>query len=424
MNLFRRSARTASASLAATLGRALVAVRLQAGDGVPAGAVLVTFDGGGRARHGPGPQAPFKPAARGNRLALDAGETAFCFHPGPYDALLIPFETAPELGLRLRFVIDAGDPRVEQQRFDLFLYSEVGERLALDELSGLLQAALRLELGQGNLLLPPCAALDEWDAFRAGLNQLLYTRFGLTVEDCLPADLGHEVDFAALLAQRANAPGPLAPGNVPVEGAAVTEAPADGEDNTISPIAPAAAVAAPSSLREIFASAFAAKSAALNAAGMADATSAAHAPATRDARALRRLFLELPAATAALRQLPQAPGRFAARQGLLTRLEMASLRAATMPSLEWVAPDRPLALPQQRRRADASVAAQAALDEAWALLARWQLAAGGDDEQLFDEAGRILANLETALAARHATWEILEEEPAPDVSPEQRREPT
>jgi hypothetical protein len=418
MKLFRRSARTASASLAATLGRALVAARLQSGDGVPAGAILVTFDGGGRSRRGPEPENAFKPAARGKRLALDAGETAFCFHPGPYDALLIPFEAAPELGLRLRFVIDAADPRVEQQRFDLFLHSEAGERLMLDDLVARVQAALRVELGQGNLLLPPCAALDEWDGFRAGLNQLLYTRFGLTVEDCLPADLGHEVDFAALLAQRANAPASPAPGIVHADADAVD----DGVDAMASTAIAAPVPPAPSSLLGVFSAAFAAKSAALNAANAA----ALDGPGPRDARALRRLFLELPAATAALRQLPQGPGRhrFIARQALLTRLEMASLRVATMPSLEWAAPDQPLAQPQQRRRADASDAAQAALDEAWALLARWQLAAGGEDGPMFDEAGRILANLETALAARHATSQTVEEEPAPDASPEQRREPT
>jgi hypothetical protein len=43
--------------------------------------------------------------------------------------------------------------------------------------------------GQGNLELPPCTTLDEWNAFRQGFNQLLYMRFGLTVDDCVPVDL-------------------------------------------------------------------------------------------------------------------------------------------------------------------------------------------------------------------------------------------
>jgi hypothetical protein len=38
-------------------------------------------------------------------------------------------------------------------------------------------------LAQGALDLPPCTTLEEWHAFRAGLNQLMYTRYGVTVDD-------------------------------------------------------------------------------------------------------------------------------------------------------------------------------------------------------------------------------------------------
>jgi hypothetical protein len=41
----------------------------------------------------------------------------------PYTLDLQPFAAAPEWGLRLRVLVDAADPRVAQQRFDLFLQS-------------------------------------------------------------------------------------------------------------------------------------------------------------------------------------------------------------------------------------------------------------------------------------------------------------
>lgn len=431
MNLFKRSvrrARAGTAGLVAELGRGLVAARLADGAVVPddAALVLVMCDAGGRARRSLGPRASLGGKAQG-RLALGAGESAYCFHPGPYDTVLVPFAAAPELGLRLRFVVDAADPRVEQQRFDLFLHSEAGERLTLDTLAAALQAALRLELGQGNLALPPCTTLDEWDLFRAGLNQLLYTRFGLTVEDCLPADLGDEVDFAALLAARAQA---LAVAVAPPVSASV---PVFSEEvEAAASTMPAPLPAHPAIAARV-------------------TPDAAVDPAAADARALRRLFLELPAATSALRliALPAGPAPFAAQQALLVRLELASLRAATMPSLAWETPDRPLVLVQQRRRGAACMAAAAALDELWALLARWDQVAEkraaenqaaenqpakkqaaenqAEPVLLFDEADRIIANLALALAARHAAQAPLTVDEAPepgDLATAQRREPT
>ncbi|HEV7816829.1 MAG TPA: hypothetical protein VGP06_17245, partial [Janthinobacterium sp.] len=233
---------------------------------------------------------------------------------------------------------------------------------------------------QGNLELPPCTSVDEWNLFRAGLNQLLYTRFGITVEDCLPADLGERVDFAATLAARAQAPTPvLVPPPPSLEAALLPGAPMqNGEDGG-------------------------------------------------DARALRRLFLELPAAAAALRliALPAGQALFQAHRGLLQRLDLASLAAATMPSLAWAAPDRRAGARQQARRAAASAAAARALDEAWALLARLQLAAIAQLPALLDEADRILSNLELGLESRRAAFLA----PAPDEPNEpnerhERREPT
>jgi hypothetical protein len=105
--------------------------------------------------------------------------------------------------LRLRFVVDAANPRVSQQRFDLYLYSETAGRLAVADFAASVELALQAELVQGALDLPPCITLEEWHAFRAGLNQLMYTRYGVTVDDCVPVDLGERVDYATTLRTRA-----------------------------------------------------------------------------------------------------------------------------------------------------------------------------------------------------------------------------
>lgn len=275
--------------------------------------------------------------APSSRASLAKGETLYCFHPGPYQFDVVPFAAAPEAGLRLAAVVDAPDPRVAQQRFDLFLASEVGERLDLAVLRNAVEEALRRELAQGNIELPPCATLDEWDAFRAGLNELLYMRFGLTVEDCMPADIG---DFAAMLA---------------------------------APAAPALPVAA--------------------------AAAAPDHSAAADARALRRLFLELPRLTSAFRLAALPPGQemFRLHQSLLRRLDQVSASVATMPALELAAPGRRMDPRRQARRVRHSVHAALALDEAWALLARFRT---GALPALFDEADRIVSNLEHDSAAR------------------------
>jgi hypothetical protein len=356
-----------------------MALRLADGDAVPAGAVLLIFDAGNRARR-----------SEAARVALARDESAWCYHPGPYGVDLVPFAAAPELGLRLQFAIDGADPRVTTQRFDLFLLSEAAAgaesesefesesesapRLALARFAAAAQAALQLELAQGNLELPPCTSLDEWNAFRAGLNQLFYTRFGVTVDDCVPVDLGDHVDYARTLQARAQ----LAPVEL-----ATPDSPSSGH------VAGNVAATAPHG---------------------------ACAPAG-DARSLRRLFLELPAASSALRllALPPGPALFQAHARLLQRLDLISLDAATMPSLEWAAPDQPLAAVQQSRRSRASGAAARALDEAWALLARLQLTVPAQLPALLDEADRILSNLEHCLAQRRAVLAPLPQD--------ERREP-
>jgi hypothetical protein len=337
--LFRR-ARSEPAFDGAGLGSTLVALPLPAGAAVPAGCCAVITASGGRTRR----------IEAGGRARLADGETACCFHPGPYSADLSPFACAPELGLRVSFAIDGLDPRVAQQRFDLYLASECSGRLELGQFVGEMETALQRELAQGSLELPPCTTLDEWNAFRTGFNRLLYVRFGVSVDDCVPVDLGEARDFAqVLLARLAEAP----PAPLPLPATAVTQ---------------------------VF-----------------DA-------GVIDARALRRLFLELPFLMGGLRLavLPSGADLFRQQQELLHRLDLASLSAATMPALELAAPGQAIAANGQARRARHSQRATAALDEAWALLARFEQAGDSAAPALFDELDRIVANLELHCAGRRA----------------------
>ena len=287
--------------------------------------------------------------AEGARIALAANEHAWCFHPGPYNLVLTPFLAAPEMGLQLSVVVDSPDPLVAQQRFDLYLASEGEQAIDLTQFRAALDAALQRELAQGNLLLAPCTQPDEWNAFRSGLNELLYMRFGVTVDECIPVDLAGQVDYAALLAARAVPDAPVAVA-----------------------VSVAVAVAAP-------------------------AATPAPVPSGADAAALRRLFLELPALTARLRQLDV--DAFTRQNALLQRFELASLAVLTMPALALAAPCQPLAPGLQQRRTRHALRAVIALDEAWALLSRAGRTGSAD---LMDDAERIAANLEDALNARRA----------------------
>ncbi|MGX9219053.1 hypothetical protein ACWV27_11700 [Massilia varians] len=335
LNLFTRPFRQPAPKLDG-LGAGFIALPLAKGCTVPAGSFAVLANKDGHTRR----------LSEGARVAILDGETAWCVHPGPYGCELTPFAAAPEIGLRVRFAIDATDPREAQQRFDLFLASEAAQQVALDGFVMLLQSALQRELEQGNLNLPPCTSFEEWNAFRTGFNQLLYTRFGVMVDDCVPVDLGASRDLAALLMAR-----------------------------LASQPAPAAAQAA---------------------------KPAAFDPALEDAKALRRLFLELPGVLCGLRlsPLPADCAVFRRHQDLLRRLDLVSLSVGTMPALELAAPGQPLALDQQLRRARHSRRAVAALDEAWALLARIKLGDAALAAALLGEADRIVANLECDCAAR------------------------
>jgi hypothetical protein len=340
LRLFQRVLRQDSPGTK-SLGTQVVALVVQANSVLPEGCCGVIADADGRTRR----------AVPGRRVKLVPGETAWAFHPGPYAAQLVPFAAAPEIGLSVHFAVDSPDPRLEQQRFDLYLASECAGSLALSALVEQAQQALQRELAQGNIELPPCATLDEWNAFRAGFDRLLYTRFGLVVDDCIPGDLGATVSYGDMLLERLGAPvAPLA--------------------------APAVALEQPE---------------------LADA----HAI---DARALRRLFLELPCLMRGLRlaAAPSTGDEFRTLQHMLQRLDLASLAVATMPALELATPGTPLAPPERVRRARHAAHAAIALDEGWALLARFERAEGVQFALLLDELDRILANLERDCAGRRA----------------------
>jgi hypothetical protein len=324
---FKRAATGATPDTAA-LGSGVIALRMAQGSFVPAGCIGVVFDQGGLARR----------VAPGAIMAASAHDCAYCFHPGPYSMELTPFAAAPELGLRLVLVVDSPDPGVQQQRFDTYLASEANGDVTLAALAATIEAAVQRELAQGHLELPPCTSLEEWHAFRAGLDRLLYLRFGVTVEDCLPVDLGDRVDYARQL---------------------------------LAAVAPAAAMAPKASAER----------------------QSAQDMALADAIALRRLFLELPSVIGALRlaSVPVGPDGFRQRQALLHRLDRVNLAAATMPSLGLAAPGKPLGAGQQQVRVAHSRQAVEALDEAWALLARVAATPASD---LADDADRIVANLE------------------------------
>lgn len=412
------------------LGATLIALRLDEGDVAPSHSTVVVFNAGGHARR-----------VAAGKVSCEQGETVFCFHPGPYTVDVTPFASAPEWGLRLRFVVDAANPRVTQQRFDLYLYSETAGRLELADFSAAVEMALQAELAQGALELPPCTTLEEWHAFRAGLNQLMYTRYGVTVDDCVPVDLGDQIDYATILQTRAQQA---------AEAERVRFIATEAAKAVQSDLAPAAApaVSTPAAIEPTLhtatpAAAAAAGKAQTNAPGaQSRATSATASPATpclgresdvalpsdaavsrqpagrtpsgaayvratattaeQDARALRRLFLELPALGSGLRllTLPDGLPIFQQHQAVLLRLGMAALNVNTMPSLAWAAPDQPLSMAGQARRVAQTMIAQSALDEAWSLLARLQLADPQQWPSLLDEADRICTNLETGLSLR------------------------
>jgi hypothetical protein len=103
--------------------------------------------------------------------------------------------------------------------------------------------------------------------------------------------------------------------------------------------------------------------------------------------------------------MPAAQELFQRQQALLARLDLVSVGVTAMPALELAAPGQPLGPDAQLRRARHSRRACVSLDEAWALLARLRQAGEAGLPLLYDEAERIVANLETDCEGRRATRE-------------------
>lgn len=308
-------------------------------------------------------------------LVQVAEGVAWAVHAAPLRCFLTPFAAAPEIGLRLDYCFDATGDR---QRFALLLAAEGERALPTAAVGAAIQDAVQAALQQGTLELPPCTSDEEWHAFRSGLNELVYTRFGLVVEDCLPVDLHPATDFAAQLAACGHA------------AAARVERPAgDASGHSAHADAPAPAWVRLADMPWH----------GLRAATAAASATAGGDPAKHDAAALRRLFLELPALAAGLRALPmrEGDGTFAPMQDILRRLAHAALAAGTMPSLTQAAPGQQLPQHTQQLRAMHARSAQAALDEGWALLAAMR---GGLDPARLEETDRMLSNLEYSLAQR------------------------
>jgi hypothetical protein len=109
--------------------------------------------------------------------------------------------------------------------------------------------------------------------------------------------------------------------------------------------------------------------------------------------------------------LPRRQDQFQRHQAVLRRLDLVSLSVTTMPALNLAAPGVTLAAPEQARRIGHATRACLSLDEAWALLARLQREDADDAPTaavgaLFDDAERIVANLECDVAGRRAVTEV------------------
>lgn len=374
-----------------------MAVDRTAVDGLGTSVLAVRMDG-----------AQSSPLPQGAVLLETADGMAWAVHAAPLRCFMAPFAAAPEIGLRLDYCFDASGDR---HRFALLLAAEAENSLTVATIGSALQDAVQAALQLGTLELPPCTTDEEWHAFRAGLNELVYTRFGLVVEDCLPVDLHPSTDFAAQLAANVARTDTAPPPHSEPQGRETTirASCAERDEGACSPESCSASV-------EPMDAGQGARGDEPWLAGMlladmpwhgrrtaaASAAAAGGNPVQSDAKALRRLFLELPALAAGLRALPmkEGDGTFAPLQDILRRLAHAALSVNTMPSLTLAAPGQRLPKHTQQLRAMHAQSAQSALEEGWALLAAMR---GGLDPARLDDIDRMLSNLEYSLAQRRAT---------------------
>lgn len=162
---------------AARLGASMLAVTAPLGAYVPEGCVALVIERDGRRR-----------LAGGERLAGQAQALAWCLHPGPYECVL-QLQASGDIGLLLRFALDTLDLRSTQQRIDLFLASEADGPVSVLDFAAQMAWALQQECQRGCLRLGPSGTLAEWQQFRSGVDQLLYARFGVLVQECVQVEL-------------------------------------------------------------------------------------------------------------------------------------------------------------------------------------------------------------------------------------------
>lgn len=332
-NLSSRTASAASglapaAAALAALGQNCIALKLHAACTVPPNCLGINLA-----------QQPAQRLAAGATLAAGA----YLVHPGPYALRLQPHPEVAEIVLALKLVLDQPDPRLPEQRFDLFLRTEGTDQIEAAQFCAQLQTCVQQAVQDQQLSLQTCASAKEWQQFRAGLEKLLYVRFGWSVEACLPQDIGTQLDAAdVLLAQAAQLDSLEASATPP-------QVRADNTANQAATQAPTEA-----------------------------------SPATANSRALmRRLFLELPALVQAWRQLPWPidSALFAQRQLLFHRLDMISAEVATP------AANAP----------DCGPALQQTLELAWARLAQMQCLPAAKLPQAQTEINTICQQWEVAL---------------------------
>jgi hypothetical protein len=265
----------------------------------------------------------------------------------------VPFAAAPEIGLRTSFAIDSPDPRVTQQRFDLYLAAKVAGELTRG-LAARIETRCSANWPRATWSCRPVRRSTNGMPFRGGFNQLLYTRFGLTVDDCVPVDLGDTRDYAReLLARAVQEPAP--PAAVPAR------------------LSPCSRMARPLRRR-------------------------------RGRRpALRRLFLELPCVMCGVRLAALPPGRRCSTSSRPCCSASTWLcLARTMPALALAAPGQPLGRQQLRRARHSLRACKRARRSLGAAGAPAPRPTTRRSPLLFDEADRIVANLERDCAERRA----------------------
>ena len=285
--------------------------------------------------------------------------------PGPHALQMPLLADWPELGIALQIAADTPEPRLPQQRLELYLqdlaqsgHSELTLQRLQDDLAACLQHAWQ----QGRLQLPTCASAQEWQACRAWLQKTLYLRFGWLLHDWRPCELAagqaqarRECDLRQqAMAQHAAMPAaapiaptaPIAEEPAPQQLPAAPDAPAihaavhvpvhapvpTSAQGPATAVAPAGAQTQAGTGSRLQAQGCAPTSADNNAANNTSNNNSHSAPDT--AALAARLWRELPALCQAWRALPLSGPLFRQRQALLQAASLLEAQAG-LPRADW-----------------------------------------------------------------------------------------